>query len=265
MLFETLYKNLCERGKNLKEQWKPVGSGLERHRILPEHQGGIYVDSNCTYLTFREHIVAHYLLWRMNGNVGDRNAYQMMSGINPNNYPSFLGKKHSEETCQLLSERTKGEKNPMYGRTGEKHPRYGKTNSEETLKIMSEAKKGEKNPMYGRTGEKHPRYGKTNSEKHKKIMSFRMMGEKNPMYGRTGEKSPMYGKTGQKHPQYGRTGEKNSKSKKIKVTYLGIEKTYPSAALAAKGFDINYSTLRGLTNGRKKRSSKYPGLRAEYI
>ena len=231
MLFETLYKNLCERGKNLKEQWKPVGSGLERHRILPEHQGGIYVDSNCTYLTFREHIVAHYLLWRMNGNVGDRNAYQMMSGINPNNYPSFLGKKHSEETCQLLSERTKGEKNPMYGRTGEKHPRYGKTNS----------------------------------EKHKKIMSFRMMGEKNPMYGRTGEKSPMYGKTGQKHPQYGRTGEKNSKSKKIKVTYLGIEKTYPSAALAAKGFDINYSTLRGLTNGRKKRSSKYPGLRAEYI
>jgi hypothetical protein len=43
MLFEKIYKNLCARGKNLKEQWKPVGSGLERHRILPAHQGGEYV------------------------------------------------------------------------------------------------------------------------------------------------------------------------------------------------------------------------------
>ena len=82
MLFEKNYKTLCERGKTRKGQWKP-GSGLERHRILPEHQGGIYVDSNCTYLTLREHAIAHYLLWRINGNVGDQLASRWMRNLKP--------------------------------------------------------------------------------------------------------------------------------------------------------------------------------------
>jgi hypothetical protein len=248
MLFEKIYKNLCEKGKNLKQQWKPVGSGLERHRILPQHQGGTYVDSNCTYLTLGEHVIAHYLLWRINGNVGDREAYQMMSGINPNNYPSWLGRKHTPEAKKKMSEAKKGDKHPMYGRTGEKNPFYGKNHTEETKKKISER-------MTGMTGEKHPMYGRTPSEETKKKISEGKMGEKNPMYGRTGEKAP----------RYGRTGEKCPNSKKIKVIHLGIEKTYPSVILAAKCFDINYPTLKGLANGRIKTSRKYPGLRAEYI
>jgi len=158
-----------------------------------------------------------------------------------------------------------GEKNPMYGKTGEKHPLYGKPLSEETKKKMSEGKMGEKNPMYGRTGEKNPNYGKTPSEETKKKMSEGMMGEKNPMYGRTGEKNPMYGRTGEKHPLYGRTGEKSVTAKKIKVTYLGIEKIYSYMGLAVKDLSISASTLSRIATGRAKRSAKYPSLRAEYI
>ena len=177
-----------------------------------------------------------------------------------------------------------GDKNPMYGRTGEKNPNYGKTPSEETKKKISEGKMGEKNPMYGRTGEKNPSYGKTPSQETRKKMSEVKMGEKNQNYGKTpseetkkkisegrkgkcmGEKNPSYGRTGEKHPMYGRTGEKNPMAKKIKVTYLGIEKNYNCLKSALKDYPhIAYSTLSNLASGRSKRSRKYPGLKIEYV
>ena len=108
---------------HLEEDWKPVGSGLERHRILPKHQGGTYAKSNCTYLTRREHILAHYLLWRINGHDGDLNAWQRMKGVKC--YPPRLGKTLSAETKRKMSEAHKGKKH-----------------SEEAKRKMSEALKG---------------------------------------------------------------------------------------------------------------------------
>jgi hypothetical protein len=49
--------------------------------------------------------------------------------------------KHSEETKQKMSDSTKGEKHPM----------YGKTHAEETKEKISESLRDEKNPMYGKT------------------------------------------------------------------------------------------------------------------
>lgn len=40
---------------------------------------------------------------------------------------SHTGKKHSQESKDKRSKRFKGKNNPMYGRCGEKSPRYGKT------------------------------------------------------------------------------------------------------------------------------------------
>ena len=61
---------------------------------------------------------------------------------------SFYGKTHNEEVRKRFSERSSGEKNPMYGsaRFGEKNPMWGKHHSEETKRKISERFKGGKHP-----------------------------------------------------------------------------------------------------------------------
>jgi NUMOD3 motif len=56
------------------------------------------------------------------------------------NFRSFKGRKHTEESKKLMSENRKGKG----GQFGEENPMYGK------------GFKGKDNPMYGRTGDKHP-------------------------------------------------------------------------------------------------------------
>ena len=138
------------------------------------------------------------------------------------------GYKHNQDTLDKLSEAKSGENNPMFGKTGEKHPRYGKKHTQDTLDKMSvsqsgekhprygkkhtqdtldkmsEAKSGEKHPMYGkkpsqdtldkRSGEKHYMYGKRHTQETRDKLSGAMSGENNPMFGKTGENNPMYGK-----------------------------------------------------------------------
>jgi hypothetical protein len=132
---------------------------------------------------------------------------------------------------------------------------------------------GEKNPMYGKTGEESPNYGTKHTEEWKKKQSERMTGEKNPMYGKTTSEETlkkisekMKGKfVGNCNPNYGKMGGKSVTAKKIKITYLGIEKIYSYMGLAAKDLYIPASTLSCIATGRIKRSIKYPGLRAEYV
>lgn len=84
-------------------------------------------------------------------------------------------------SCGAAPGQYAGDKNPMYGKTGELHP------------------------MHGRTGELHPSYGKKRSKEHRQKMSERVSGELHPMYGKTGELHPMYGR---KHS--GETKQKQS-------------------------------------------------------
>ena len=112
------------------------------------------------------------------------------------------GYKYSEEYKRKISERTKGENNPNYGKhhsketrkkisearkkyVGENHPMYGKHHTEETRKKISEAEKGrhgmkgENNPMYGKPspmkGKHHTEESKRkNSEAHKVPFSDEM-------------------------------------------------------------------------------------------
>jgi hypothetical protein len=76
-IYRKIYYNLCKKGCQLKETYGP-GSGLHRHRIVPGHQGGTYAEDNCTYLTPREHVIAHFLLWKINRNPQDLRSMHML-------------------------------------------------------------------------------------------------------------------------------------------------------------------------------------------
>jgi hypothetical protein len=74
---KSIYITLCESRKDRQCEYKP-GSGLHRHHIVPTHSGGTDDPENITYLTVREHIIAHYLLWRINKNPNDLRSMHML-------------------------------------------------------------------------------------------------------------------------------------------------------------------------------------------
>lgn len=87
------------------------------------------------------------------------------------------GYKHTKESIDKIrktfKERgvNKGEKNGMYGMSGDKNPFYNKTHSEEMRKSISERNKGKF------TKEDNPFFGKHHSEELKKKMSLARSGE----------------------------------------------------------------------------------------
>lgn len=103
-----------------------------------------------------------------------------------NNVPKYRGKS-TEEIQQFIQDNYVGKNNPMYGKTGELHPRFGMQLSEETKEKIS-------SKLSGRTlSEEHKDSIRTgmqewiNSdefESHKEYLSEIMSGENNPMYGK---------------------------------------------------------------------------------
>jgi len=146
-IYQRIHDNLVNSHRHLKESWKPIGSGLARHRIVPAHQGGTYEDSNCTYLTHREHLIAHWLLWKINGHEGDKSAWQMMTGVK--NYPSTLGLKWdlSDETRAKMSKPKSAETRAKMSKPKSAEARANMRDrifSPETRAKMSAAGKGRK-------------------------------------------------------------------------------------------------------------------------
>lgn len=117
--------------------------------------------------------------WIKKYNIPVRSRSDAVSG----EYNPFYGKKHTEETCELLSERLSGENNPNFGKPmtakqkqkisdtkkgkycGEKNPFYGKKHTEETRKKISASRKGKL------TGPDNPIYGTTRSQETKNKIS----------------------------------------------------------------------------------------------
>ena len=171
-IYASIYDNLVTSRKHLKEQWEPVGSLLERHHILPRHAGGTDEESNFTYLTHREHIIAHWLLWKIHGRDEDKSAWKLMKGMTF--YPTFLGKEHSEESKRKTSEALKGKKLSEEHKRKISEAKRGKPKSEETKRKISEAQKGK------HEGENNPMYGKKRSEETKRKISEALKGNPQP-------------------------------------------------------------------------------------
>lgn len=76
-MFLEIYENLCTTRKSNKDVYGR-NSGLHKHHIVPEHSGGTDDENNFTYLSVREHIIAHYLLWKLHRNANDLRSMKML-------------------------------------------------------------------------------------------------------------------------------------------------------------------------------------------
>lgn len=124
------------------------------------------------------------------------------------------------ERKKQMSERVKGDKNPMYGMYGEKNPFYGKKHTKETIQKMTENRdmtvyktkdfrdkmskvtSGKNNPMHNRSVYDVwlEKFGKEIADKKledfKLKLSISFSGKNNPMYGKPSPKGSGNGWSG---------------------------------------------------------------------
>lgn len=77
-IYLKLYYTIISRGVNKKDLWENKSNQLHRHHIVPKHSGGLDEESNYSYLTIREHIAAHFLLWKIHKNPNDLRSMHML-------------------------------------------------------------------------------------------------------------------------------------------------------------------------------------------
>ena len=93
---------------------------MHKHHIIPKHAGGTDDPSNLVTLTVEEHAQAHLELYEKYGRWQDRVAHQTLSGqiskyeasqevrrLSNMGNDHFLGKNHTNETKQKISEKQK--------------------------------------------------------------------------------------------------------------------------------------------------------------
>lgn len=112
-IYNIIYSNLCAKGKLLKEHHKK-GSNIHQHHIIPKHMGGLDNEDNYTYLTIREHIIAHFLLWKIHKNPNDLRSMYM------------LGENLTYEQRKIVGIWCKENKIGFHGATKEEFGAWGK-------------------------------------------------------------------------------------------------------------------------------------------
>lgn len=78
-IYTDVYITMCDRNRQRVSEYKKY-SGLHQHHIKPKHMGGCDDISNLTYLTLREHKIAHFLLWKIYKNPNDLRSLAMLGG-----------------------------------------------------------------------------------------------------------------------------------------------------------------------------------------
>lgn len=72
-MYKEIYDNLCN-----KNRIKRNDIHLHKHHIMPKHAGSQNNIDNYTYLTPREHQLAHFLLWKLFNNINDLRSMKML-------------------------------------------------------------------------------------------------------------------------------------------------------------------------------------------
>lgn len=90
------YNKFIEKYKN---QNIPVGIYSEKHHIIPKHMGGNNSSENIIILTYRQHILAHLLLYRVYRKFEDLIAYKLMRKLEPSikiALSKLIGQRHKD-------------------------------------------------------------------------------------------------------------------------------------------------------------------------
>ena len=166
MDYSKHYGSLVEKAKSRP---RPL-EYCEKHHITPKSHGGTLAKANLVYLTYKEHCVAHRLLYKLYPQ--DKGlvlaAHQMASGR------GVSCTKLREVAAQIASERMTGRTVSESTKVKLSKANLGKTNSKEARSKISAALRIN-NPMKRpeirakMSGENHPMFGKTPWSKGKKL------------------------------------------------------------------------------------------------
>jgi len=135
-IFELIFLN----GK------KYVGSSVNLRKRFLQYYNTKYLERNSSMLICRALLKHGYSNFSLSileycevKDLMDREEYYLnilwekdilIYNLSKNPVAPFTGREHSSETLKAMSEAQKGENNPMFGITGEKHHRFGKARAE---------------------------------------------------------------------------------------------------------------------------------------
>jgi hypothetical protein len=105
-VYKEIYDNLCEKNRIKRENLH-----LHRHHITPKHSGGQNIADNYTYLTPREHQLAHFLLWKIYHNVNDLRSMKMLGAKLTISQRKHIGYYCRDNKIGIFSEKHKLDKN----------------------------------------------------------------------------------------------------------------------------------------------------------
>lgn len=128
--YTNWYTNICTKSL---PRLKVKTNGFELHHIIPKSLGGSNDAENLVLLTFKEHYICHLLLCQM---LDGKNRYKMAWAL------SQLTSKH-----RITNSRQFEVSKKMLSKCSKGIPK-----SEEWKKLMSEKNKGENNPMHKSKG-----------------------------------------------------------------------------------------------------------------
>lgn len=152
----------------LSNAQRGVGNYKENHHILPKSLGGSDASDNLISLSYREHFIAHFMLWLAYRNVKMTRAFWCMriKGNKQNERYFKLNSKLYEKLKEADADGRKGQGNPMFGRRLTEDQR--KQNS---IRLKQEYKEGKRIPAFK---------GKHLSNEHKLNVSKSLSGVKKP-------------------------------------------------------------------------------------
>lgn len=159
--WEKLYYKHIEKCKN---QIIEEGKIYHKHHILPKSSGGSDDKNNLIILTYKQHVFAHFLLYKWKPTNSNWIAYRLMNGVDEN-------KKQAVEELKIkkIKESKNNKKWPLEvieKRRQTMINNIANLSEEEFYKRFVEKMEGPKHPMFGkkRPGKLAGNYGKTKGQ-----------------------------------------------------------------------------------------------------